>query len=348
MDRRRRRACPRRRCHRIAARRRRRRDRATSASRRRAPTPWTASTSCTTTSPRCRWPRTLRCCARSTSTARRCCSTHARHAGVGKVVHTSSSAVFGIPESNPVLPTTVPSPLEAVRRGEARRRVGVPACRVDGLGRHDRPSAHDPRPRPAGDLRHPVRLDRRRRRSRSCSATARTATSSCTPTISLRCASRPASRPGRRCSTPGPTASARCARRSSTSARHAGTGSRVRSLPARPAALAMRATAQARPRPVRAIPLADVLEVDVVRHRPRTRRAGLDNRVGRTTRCSPRATTGSSPTERWRWPASRGRTTDDRPAPRCSRCSSASPHRLGFRERGSGDSAPAVASWGYC
>ncbi len=37
----------------------------------------------------------------------------AAQAGVGKVVHTSSSAVFGIPESNPVLPSTVPSPIEA-------------------------------------------------------------------------------------------------------------------------------------------------------------------------------------------------------------------------------------------
>ncbi len=34
-------------------------------------------------------------------------------AGVSKVVHTSSSAVFGVPESNPVLPTTVPKPAEA-------------------------------------------------------------------------------------------------------------------------------------------------------------------------------------------------------------------------------------------
>jgi nucleoside-diphosphate-sugar epimerase len=33
-------------------------------------------------------------------------------AGVRKVVHTSSSAVFGVPESNPVLPTTVPKPAE--------------------------------------------------------------------------------------------------------------------------------------------------------------------------------------------------------------------------------------------
>ena len=34
-------------------------------------------------------------------------------AGVAKVVHTSSSAVFGVPESNPVLPTTVPRPQES-------------------------------------------------------------------------------------------------------------------------------------------------------------------------------------------------------------------------------------------
>lgn len=35
-----------------------------------------------------------------------------RDAQVGKVVHTSSSAVFGVPESNPVLPQTVPKPEE--------------------------------------------------------------------------------------------------------------------------------------------------------------------------------------------------------------------------------------------
>lgn len=37
----------------------------------------------------------------------------AADAGVAKLVHTSSSAVFGVPESNPVLPTTVPKPEEA-------------------------------------------------------------------------------------------------------------------------------------------------------------------------------------------------------------------------------------------
>jgi nucleoside-diphosphate-sugar epimerase len=46
-------------------------------------------------------------------------------AGVGKVVHTSSSAVFGIPESNPVLPTTIPKPDEPY--GEAKL-AGEWAC----------------------------------------------------------------------------------------------------------------------------------------------------------------------------------------------------------------------------
>jgi nucleoside-diphosphate-sugar epimerase len=42
----------------------------------------------------------------------------ARDAGVGKVVHTSSSAVFGIPESNPVTEETPPRPLEAYGRAK--------------------------------------------------------------------------------------------------------------------------------------------------------------------------------------------------------------------------------------
>jgi nucleoside-diphosphate-sugar epimerase len=36
-----------------------------------------------------------------------------RAAKVSKIVHTSSSAVFGVPETNPILPTTVPRPAEA-------------------------------------------------------------------------------------------------------------------------------------------------------------------------------------------------------------------------------------------
>jgi nucleoside-diphosphate-sugar epimerase len=38
---------------------------------------------------------------------------HAACLGVSKVVHVSSSAVFGVPAVNPVLPSTVPSPVEA-------------------------------------------------------------------------------------------------------------------------------------------------------------------------------------------------------------------------------------------
>ena len=42
----------------------------------------------------------------------------ARDAGVRKVVHTSSSAIFGIPESNPVTEDTPPRPLEAYGRAK--------------------------------------------------------------------------------------------------------------------------------------------------------------------------------------------------------------------------------------
>ena len=40
-------------------------------------------------------------------------------AGVSRVVHTSSSAVFGVPRANPVLPTTPPSPAETYGRAKA-------------------------------------------------------------------------------------------------------------------------------------------------------------------------------------------------------------------------------------
>jgi nucleoside-diphosphate-sugar epimerase len=42
----------------------------------------------------------------------------ARRAGVAKVVHTSSSAIYGIPASNPVTEATPPSPLEAYGRAK--------------------------------------------------------------------------------------------------------------------------------------------------------------------------------------------------------------------------------------
>ena len=42
----------------------------------------------------------------------------AARVGVRKIVHTSSSAVFGVPVTNPVLPSTVPSPIEAYGRAK--------------------------------------------------------------------------------------------------------------------------------------------------------------------------------------------------------------------------------------
>jgi nucleoside-diphosphate-sugar epimerase len=54
----------------------------------------------------------------------------AERAGVGKVVHTSSSAVFGVPDSNPVLPTTVPKPQEAYGQAKlAAEWACLDACR---------------------------------------------------------------------------------------------------------------------------------------------------------------------------------------------------------------------------
>lgn len=47
----------------------------------------------------------------------------ARDAGVAKVVHTSSSAIFGIPERNPVVEETPPRPLEAYGRAKAMAEV---------------------------------------------------------------------------------------------------------------------------------------------------------------------------------------------------------------------------------
>ncbi|MDG1785892.1 MAG: NAD-dependent epimerase/dehydratase family protein [Ilumatobacter sp.] len=54
-------------------------------------------------------------------------------AGVGKVVHTSSSAVFGVPKVNPVLPTTVPSPMEAYGDAKLAAEWACLAAAHDGL-----------------------------------------------------------------------------------------------------------------------------------------------------------------------------------------------------------------------
>lgn len=53
--------------------------------------------------------------------------------GVGKVVHTSSSAVFGVPDSNPVMPTTVPRPAEAYGHAKLAAEWACLAATIDGL-----------------------------------------------------------------------------------------------------------------------------------------------------------------------------------------------------------------------
>jgi nucleoside-diphosphate-sugar epimerase len=57
----------------------------------------------------------------------------AKLAGVGKVVHTSSSAVFGIPASNPVLLTTEPAPVEAYGRAKLAAERACQVAVSDGL-----------------------------------------------------------------------------------------------------------------------------------------------------------------------------------------------------------------------
>jgi nucleoside-diphosphate-sugar epimerase len=54
-------------------------------------------------------------------------------AGVRKVIHTSSSAVFGVPKVNPVLPTTVPSPMEAYGHAKLAAEWACLAAAREGL-----------------------------------------------------------------------------------------------------------------------------------------------------------------------------------------------------------------------
>jgi nucleoside-diphosphate-sugar epimerase len=56
-----------------------------------------------------------------------------RAAGVAKVVHTSSSAIFGVPESNPVLPGTVPHPGEAYGQAKLEAEWACLAAAAGGL-----------------------------------------------------------------------------------------------------------------------------------------------------------------------------------------------------------------------
>ncbi len=59
--------------------------------------------------------------------------TASAEAGVSKVVHTSSSAVFGIPKVNPVLPDTVPAPMEAYGHAKLAAEWACLAAAQNGL-----------------------------------------------------------------------------------------------------------------------------------------------------------------------------------------------------------------------
>ncbi len=166
----------------------------------------------------------------------------AREAGVAKVVHTSSSAVYGIPDSNPVDEDTPPRPLEAYGRAKLE---------AEALCREATGSGLDVTIiRPRTILGHgrlgimavlfelvaagaPVYvLGRGDNRYQFVHAA----------DLADACL-RAAERPGPAAYNVGATEFGTMRETLEALVRHAGTGSRVRGLPARPAQLAMRAVA---------------------------------------------------------------------------------------------------------
>ena len=77
-----------------------------------------AWTSCSTTSRRCRWPGTANLFESVNVGGTAVLLAACERAGVAKVVHTSSSAVFGVPRANPVTRDTEPAPVEPYGRAK--------------------------------------------------------------------------------------------------------------------------------------------------------------------------------------------------------------------------------------
>ncbi len=197
-----------------------------------------------------------------------------RAAGVGKVVHLSSSAVFGVPESNPVLRDTIPRPQEPYG---AAKLAAEWACLHAAAGGLDVTIV---RPRTIlghgrlgifavlfdwiADGADPFVLGDGSNRYQFVHA----------DDLASLCVGA-AARPGAAIYNAGTDRFGDDAR-----------GDRARLRPCRhrrPGAVTTRAfggsgdagNGALRPHPVRAVPLADVRPVDVVRHRPRPRRTGL-------------------------------------------------------------------------
>ena len=167
-------------------------------------------------------------------------------AGVSKVVHTSSSAVFGVPESNPVLPTTVPKPQEAYGEAKLAAEWACLRAAADGLDvsivrprtilGHGRLGifgilfdwiADGADPIVLGDGTNRYQFVHADDLADVCLLAGRPLGS-----VDLQRRHRPVRHDG--------------ARPSSTCAEHAGTGAQVRRLPAGPAAAAMQASAALR------------------------------------------------------------------------------------------------------
>ena len=213
-------------------------------------------------------------CDPSTSTARQRCCTRAGTPDVGKVVHTSSSAVFGIPESNPVRRDTVPNPVEPYGAAKLAAEWACLRAAADGL------DVTIVRPRTIvghgrlgifgilfdwiADGADPFVLGDGSNRYQFVHA----------DDLAALCVA-PRRRSGPAIFNAGTDRFGTMREAIEHVCAHAGTGAQVRSLPRAAAAAAMRATARPRADAVRPVPLADVRAVDVVRHRPRPRRARL-------------------------------------------------------------------------
>ena len=210
--------------------------RATSGTPRRCAGRSTASTSSSTTSRRCRWPGTASSSSRSTSgdraSARRL---RGRRRAQGRL-HVVVARCSACRPRTPYRATRSRRPAEAYGRAKYEGELLCRAAISRGLDVSDRAAPHDPGPRPAGHLRHPLRLDRRRgRRARArlrrqpLPVRARRTTSPTPASAGGRARARPST-------TSAPRSSAPCARRSRHLCRHAGTGAQVRcaARPVRP------------------------------------------------------------------------------------------------------------------
>ena len=195
-------------------------------------------------------------------------------AGVAKVVHTSSSAVFGVPKSNPVMPTTVPSPMEAYGHAKLAAEWACLAAARDGL------DVSIVRPRTIlghgrlgifgilfdwiADGYDPIVLGDGTNRYQFVHS----------DDLAEACI-RAAAAEGPDIFNVGTDRFGTMRETLADLCEHAGTGATVRSLPAGPGGARDASERGRRHLAVRAVPLADVLEVDVVRSRTPAERPGM-------------------------------------------------------------------------